>query len=232
LLTIVPSLQESYMRKIKSIYTNIYLLNNSPDLSVGYTVKGAYCTLTCGMDPITSTSTVHAPLIWRKNVPLKASIFGWRLFQNRLPTKANLFQRGIIHSEDQRCVSGCGEIEMDTHLFFSCSIFGQVWQLVRRWLGVYSAEPSTIVDHYLQFGTSSGLAKPRCSFMYLIWFASSWTIWKKRNARIFRSKQSTLYQLLENSKLLSFWWYKAQFAVYHFKFYDWCQHPLSCLGVG
>jgi len=68
--------------------------------------------------------------------------------------------------------------------------------------------------------------------MYLIWFASSWTIWKERNARIFRSKESTPYQHLENIKFLSFLWYKAQFVVYHFKFHDWYQQPLLCLGVG
>jgi len=122
--------------------------------------------------------------------------------------------------------------DTDLHLLLSCNVFGQVWQLVRHWLGVHSADPLTIVDHNLQFGTSSGLAKSRCFFMYLIWYASSWVIWKERNVRIFRTKESTPYQLLENIKLLSFWWHKAQFVVYHYKFHDWCQNPFLCLGVG
>ncbi|AES98423.1 transmembrane protein, putative [Medicago truncatula] len=67
-----------------------------------------------------------------------------------------------------RCATGCGEIETDTHLFLSCSIFGKVWQLVRRWLGVHSADPLTIIDHYIQFGTSSGLAKS--VFFYVFHF--------------------------------------------------------------
>jgi len=95
-------------------------------------------------------------------------------------------------------------IESDAHLFLHCGIFGQVWQLVRHWLSVHSADPSIILDRYLQFGTSSGLAKSWCSFMHLIWFASSLVIWKERNARIIRAKESTTYHLLENIKLLSF----------------------------
>jgi len=30
----------------------------------------------------------------------------------------------------------------------------------------------------------------------------------------------------------SFWWYKAQFVVYHYKFYEWYQNPFLCLGAG
>jgi len=93
-------------------------------------------------------------------------------------------------------------------------LFGHVWQLVRNWSGVYSADPSTIVDHFLQFGTSSGLAKSWYSFMYLIWFASSWVIWKEKNDRLFRGKENIPFQLLESIKLLFFWWYKAQFVVF------------------
>jgi len=108
-----------------------------PDPAVGYTVKGAYRTLTSGMASVSTTPVVSVALIWRKNVPLKVSIFGWRLFGNKLLTKANLFRRGIIQHDAQLCVTGCGD-----------------------------------------------------------------------------------YQLLENIKLLSFWWYKTQFVVYHIKFHD------------
>jgi hypothetical protein len=101
-----------------------------------------------------------------------------------------------------------------------------------HWLSIHSADPSTIVDYFLQFGASLGLAKSRCSFMYLIWFASSWVIWKERNARIFHAKESTTYQLLENIKLLSFWWIKAHFDAFHYKIHDWCHNPFLYFCVG
>jgi hypothetical protein len=175
---------------------------------------------------------VSADLLWRKDIPLKVSIFAWRLFRNRLPTKVNLFQRGIIHFEAQSCVSGCGSSETSDHLFLLCNHFGMVWYLVRQWLGVYTADPLTLVDHFIQFGSSAGYSKVRCSFMHLIWFATSWVIWKERNDRLFRTKQSSFPQLLENIRLLSFYWHKAKCASFNYKFHDWCQNPLLCLGIG
>jgi hypothetical protein len=91
------------------------------------------------------------------------SIEGFRVcltfFRNWLPSKTNLFLRGIISPETQLCVSGCGQQESETHLFLTCRLFGQLWQLVRNWLSVYSADPSNIVDHFYQFGTSFGFGK-------------------------------------------------------------------------
>ena len=129
--------------------------------------------------------------------------------------------------------SGCGEIESCAHLFLHCSQFDRIWQLVRNWLGVSSADPSAMVDHFTQFGTSAGLAKSRCSIiMHLIWFASSWIIWKERNDGLFRAKECSPFQLLENIRLLYYSWYKAKFMSYHYKFHEWWQNTFLCVGIG
>jgi len=78
------------------------------DPLAGYTVRGAYRYLTDGTPLHHDVPLISGYLLWRKDVPLKVSIFVWRLFRNRLPTKDNLFHRGIIHMEDQMCVGGCG----------------------------------------------------------------------------------------------------------------------------
>ncbi|GAU51099.1 hypothetical protein TSUD_411800 [Trifolium subterraneum] len=44
-------------------------------------------------------------------VPLKVSIFAWRLLCDRLPTKTNLVTRGILSPAAHSCVSGCGAAE-------------------------------------------------------------------------------------------------------------------------
>jgi hypothetical protein len=122
-------------------------------------------------------------------------------FSDRLPSKVNLFQRGTIPHDSQLCVSGCGLHESENHLFFICRMFGHIWQLVRKWLCVYSADPSNIQDHFHQFHTSAGYAKSRCSFMHLIWFASSWVIWKEEMIDFFVEYKILLFRLW---KVLSF----------------------------
>ncbi|GAU47276.1 hypothetical protein TSUD_94650 [Trifolium subterraneum] len=97
-----------------------------PDPIRGYSVREAYRFLT-SHQPI---SMIDADdLIWHKQVPLKVSSFAWRLLRNRLPTKDNLANRGIITAEAQSCVAGCGALESAQHLFISCSTFGSLWLL-------------------------------------------------------------------------------------------------------
>ena len=54
-------------------------------------------------------------IIETKTVPLKVSIFVWRLLHNRIPRKDNLVHRGIIHQYDNS--------EYVNHLFFGCKFF-------------------------------------------------------------------------------------------------------------
>jgi len=191
-----------------------------PDPIAGYTVKGAYHSLLTELIDTLSAFSAALPSIWRKDVPLKVSVFALRLFRDRLPTKDNSFRRNIIQADARGCVSGCGLPVTADNLFFHYDVFGQVWYLVRHWLDISSVNPLTISDHYLQFHTSSGSAISRCSFMHLLWFAIIWVIWKEMNARISRAKESTMHQLLDNIKLISFSWFKASFVAFYYKFHD------------
>jgi len=57
-------------------------------------VKGAYQLLT-SVDETPATGLFDN--VWHKHVPLKVSLFVWRLFRNRLPTKDNLVRHCILH---------------------------------------------------------------------------------------------------------------------------------------
>jgi len=50
----------------------------APDPVVGYTVSGAYNSLTVTERAFTPAS-ILVTLLWRKDVPLKVSVFAWRL---------------------------------------------------------------------------------------------------------------------------------------------------------
>ncbi|RHN46925.1 putative reverse transcriptase zinc-binding domain-containing protein [Medicago truncatula] len=114
-----------------STYTKAYLTLWLPDPLVGYSVRGSYHLLTSRHVPLRD----HASsLIWHKQVPLKVSLFAWRLLRDRLPTKANLVQRRVLDSEASLCVLDCGMSETAQHLFLSCDAFSSFWPLVRNWL--------------------------------------------------------------------------------------------------
>jgi hypothetical protein len=104
-------------------------------------------------------------LIWHPHVPLKVSIFAWRLLRDRLPKNADLVIRGILPTADHLCVSGCGEVESAHHLFISCGTFGSLLALVRSWIDIPVMEYTSLRDHFVQFIYSAGGSRARRSFL-------------------------------------------------------------------
>ncbi|GAU49412.1 hypothetical protein TSUD_374310 [Trifolium subterraneum] len=200
--------EEELVEECQALLHNFVLQDQSvdmwlwqPDPIRGYSVRGAY-QLLISHQPIPMIDTED--LIWHKQVPLKVSIFAWRLLRNKLLTKDNLANRGIITAEAQSCVAGCGALESAQHLFISCSTFGSLWLLVRSWLGVSSADPIDLADHFRQFTLSAGGTRARRSFLQLIWLLCVWTISKERNNRLFRNSEQFISQLMDKVKLNSY----------------------------
>jgi len=169
--------------------------------------------------------------VWHKQVPLKVSLFAWRLFQNRLPTKDNLLCRQVLHLDNIACVGGCGSLETAGHLLLGCDFFCRVWTQVLQWLGLSYVAPVGCRDHFLQFGHMAGLPHFSYSFLQVVWLACVWTIWKERNNHIFTHKATSINNIADWVKLLSFQWLKAKLHVFAFRYHEWWQHPMSCMGI-
>ncbi|GAU30108.1 hypothetical protein TSUD_295890 [Trifolium subterraneum] len=199
-----------------------------PDLDCGYTVRGAYQLLTAQTEvPLHAASG----LIWHPQVPLKVSIFAWRLLRDRLPTKANLTSRGIILVEDSHCISGCGAVESAQHVFISCNMFGSLWPLISSWVGAPMVTAQTLSDHFLQFTTSAGGTRVRRSFMQLIWLACVWVVWTELNHRLFGGPANSSSHMLDKIKTFSFRWLKAKSCTLALNCHSWWSSPLLCLGL-
>jgi hypothetical protein len=181
-----------------------------------YSVHSAYKLLT--FQPPTD-SVVSASSLWNKDVPLKVVLFAWRLFRDRLPTKNNLIRRGVITIDAQLCADGCGSEETFDHLFLHCNIFGTIWHYIYRWLNFSYVTPFDVGDHFIQFTALGGLAKTRQSILQVVWFATSWEIWKERNNKIFAGEQCSILQVVDKIKLLSFMWLKAKFPSLHLNYH-------------
>ena len=158
-------------------------------------------------------SMVSPEGLWHKDIPLKVVLFAWRLIRDRLPTKDNLFRRGVIASDARLCLGGCGSLETSPHLFLHCHFLCEVWQFIHRWLGVCSVISSVPADYLNQFGAVGGnCSQLRRSFLFLIGMLLCGKYGKERNNRIFNGKQCSTLQIVDKIKALSFVWLKAKLA--------------------
>jgi len=170
--------------------------------------------------------------VWHKNVPLKVSICLSRLLHNMWSTKDNLVCRGIIPSDSQLRVSGCGNNESAYHLLIHCLIFGMLWQHVKTWIGVYLVDPQHVLDHFIQFAYSSRGFKPRRLLLQLIWLYSVWVLWNERNLMFFSNNAKSIIHLLEKKvKITSLPWLKAKNVCFPFGYHMRWQQPFICLGI-
>ncbi|GAU41107.1 hypothetical protein TSUD_139760 [Trifolium subterraneum] len=172
--------EEEMLGECQSLFTNISLQAQSPDMwqwqpdpDEGYTVRGTYQLLSSHGS---ATTDEAEKLIWHPQVPLKVSIFAWRLLRDRLPKKINLVTQGILSPAAHFCVSGCGAAKSAHHLFISCSTFGPLWALVRSWIGITAMDSTYLRDHFVRFTSSAGGSRAHRSFMQLIWLACVWVV--------------------------------------------------------
>jgi len=198
------------------------------DPSGGYSVCSVYQMLTIDDN---HTFDVTLDLIWHRFVPVMVSILAWRLFHNRLSTKANLVTRGTLTQEAQVCVTECGEVETMHYLFFSCIIFRELWHSVHDWIGVFTANLYSIIDQFLQFTYSTGGLATRRSFMQLIWLVCVWVLWNECNNTLFSNKETIIYNLLKKVNAHSYWWMKVANVVYILGVHNWLTCPLDCFGI-
>jgi hypothetical protein len=87
---------------------------------VSLVLKYAY-TITAPLDH--PTVDIYSHLTWNEVVPLKMSVFVWRLLNKRILTKDNLNHRGMVPSSSLFCSRGCGKDKTSNYLFFGCDFF-------------------------------------------------------------------------------------------------------------
>jgi hypothetical protein len=173
--------EEDELRECQSLFLTLSLQDQTSDRwqwqsdpDISYTVRGEYQLLT---SQVPGSLDDADKLIWHPQVPLKVTIFAWRLLRDRLPTKANLVTQGMLSTAAHLCVSGCGQVESTHHLFISCGTFGSLWALVRSWIDISVVEYTFLHDHFVQFTSSAGGCRARRSFFQLIWLTCDWVVW-------------------------------------------------------
>jgi hypothetical protein len=127
----------------------------------GYLVWDSYRFIT------TSGEQVDKSLVddvWHRHIPVKVSMFVWRLLRIRLPTKDNLLRRNILHANNLASANGCGASETVTHLFLDCELSYILWLHVWNWVGLSVVPPCQLRDHFIQFSFMAGMPRGTHSF--------------------------------------------------------------------
>ncbi|XP_058742102.1 uncharacterized protein LOC131614547 [Vicia villosa] len=170
--------------------------------------------------------------IWNIKVPSKILFFCWRFIHNRIATKDNLVSRGILNEEgDSFCVLCDSEEETLMHLFSECEMTLSIWRRVFMWLGVGEF---LSFEEFLEFFYNC--AKIGCpskrAMVAVVWLATIWTVWLKRNAIIFRDEFFSFIESMSKIVFVSWSWLNSFYKKLPLcNFYGWNIQPLLCFVV-
>lgn len=119
--------------------------------------------------------------IWKLKIPGRIKVFLWQCSHKKISTLSLLKSRGILSND---LCKWCGQHREDfDHLFWSCSLANQVWEIISEWLEV---DLSSLQQMELK-ACLTILSSNHFRIGGGICFAAAlWSIWLERNANMFR----------------------------------------------
>nr|GEY51167.1 RNA-directed DNA polymerase, eukaryota [Tanacetum cinerariifolium] len=173
---------------------------------------------------------IHSPNLnyrWNKYVPIKVNILVWKILNNSLPTKFNISRRGIL-IDSIICPNCDVRVETVGHLFFSCSMSRDIFNLIARWWKV-SIENFDCYDEWLEWIDSIRMSKKTKIMMEAVFYTSWWMIWWFRNSKIFKEKAPKKACFFDELQSKSFMWCRFR-GNKSFGWNDWLNHP-ECISL-
>lgn len=108
-----------------------------------YKVSSAYNYLTSRDRPLNND---HTTIIWYKEVPLKVSIFVWRLLRiSRRVFNQIWFLARVV-----------AVLKWILTIFLTCDFYRQIWYEIYNWLDLVSVESALVKDDIILFCSPSG----------------------------------------------------------------------------
>ncbi|GJX72943.1 RNA-directed DNA polymerase, eukaryota, reverse transcriptase zinc-binding domain protein [Tanacetum coccineum] len=159
---------------------------------------------------------------WFKVIPRKVNIFMWRLFLDKLPHRFNLYARGIDIASIM-CPICNGHVEVNSHIFFSCTTASSIWRLIRGWCDHKFPLFSSCADWENWFSSWSA-SKDKRDRAYAIFASTCWILWRFRND-VFNSHLMRICDMFDSIRLFSFSWLKFRGKICS-SWTDWLKMPL------
>ena len=165
--------------------------------------------------------------LWRGLIPPRIEVFSWLALHGKICSKQKLAIMNIIPLSDVLCPL-CNDLpENSDHLLLHCSFTRTVWMW---WLNIWNL--SWVFPHQLSEAFDQWICFNGNPFFRKIWNAIFsiviWTIWKERNARIFRNVSCSISQLQELVLVRLLWWMKGWGISFPYSIEEVLRHPV-CL---
>jgi hypothetical protein len=197
-----------------------------------FSVKSSYQYLAAEMANSELVSVEAARVfekIWTSPAPSKIIAFSWQLLYDRLPSKSNLRNRGVVQfQQNQNCI-WCGDCpETGIHLLMHCNFAQEVWRKVCNWLRVELVIPPNFFIFFLCFMEAAVNDKVQKGFL-LIWHTTLWLLWKVRNGLIFNNVSKSTKEVFEEVRVTTWKWSIIRLNLSLCLLYEWQQQPCICL---
>ncbi|GKV01533.1 hypothetical protein SLEP1_g14082 [Rubroshorea leprosula] len=191
-----------------------------------YSAKSGYQVLSSSHQQ--SRNNLHKR-IWCRLVPTKICAFVWKVLQDRIPSKVNLYKRGIIPDLNLATCMLCKEnIEDINHLFLHCKFAYAVWSKCLQWWRISSVRADNCYASFEQQIAYFKNVNIRAGWD-TVWCATIWSIWIARNERAFRNHEQEVNRIFKLVQLRSFQWIKIRTVGYSFNLCNWMLEPMECL---
>nr|GEY97090.1 RNA-directed DNA polymerase, eukaryota [Tanacetum cinerariifolium] len=112
---------------------------------------------------------------WVKCVPIKVNVFAWRVWLDRLPTRANLICRNI--SVLSPLCPICSTVDEDiSHLLFKYELASGITRLICRWWDL-SWSPMSSYSEWLSWFKNIRLHSKSKVLLEGVFYIAWWSVW-------------------------------------------------------
>ncbi|XP_024963591.1 uncharacterized protein LOC112503833 [Cynara cardunculus var. scolymus] len=165
---------------------------------------------------------------WNKLEPAKVNMLIWRLSKSRLPTRYNLYLKGVRMSS-VLCPCCLSHTETEAHLLFGCSSTKVIGAYVKNWWSGFPCQATNWAEFFsaAQFPFKGKRVK---EVLEVILMAFIWMIWTNRNALVFNKPIKIPMVIFKDIVLFSFNWIRIRSkSCNDLDWNAWCISPLSAL---
>ncbi|GKE58817.1 RNA-directed DNA polymerase, eukaryota, reverse transcriptase zinc-binding domain protein, partial [Tanacetum coccineum] len=173
------------------------------------------------------TLVPSSPTRWNKIAPAKININSWRVLNKRLPTRINLYRRGV-DLDSIRCLICDEDVETEDHVFVSCKIAADTWKEVAKWWKI-PYDSSFDLHDVIHMAENTTISPKLVKFLDVVVQTTIWIIWKFRNNMVFSKKRPSKNLLLNDIKLMSYTWISSRYRKACLNWLEWLIYPCNAI---